>query len=268
MKLIWLTDIHLNFLEKETRLNFYQDIIKTNSDAVLITGDIAEAPSVGAILREMGNSVKKPIYFVLGNHDYYRSEVDVVKKEMEQLTRDEALLNWLPHTGHQVLDKDIILVGQDGWADGRLGDYHNSCAVLNDSRMITDLFQAKLLGKNKLLEKMQQLADGDALQLKDQLEQAIESQPKKIIILTHVPPFKETCLYEGKISNDDYLPYFTSKVVGDILMQFAGENPGILFLTFCGHTHCEAIYNPLDNLIVKTGRAEYCQPEIHELITL
>ena len=235
---------------------------------MLITGDIAEAPSVSAILREMCNSVKKPIYFVLGNHDYYRSEVDVVKKAMEQLTQDEILLYWLPYSGHQILDKDIILVGQDGWADGRLGDYHNSRAALNDSRMIVDLFQAKILGKNKLLEKMQQLADSDALQLKSQLEQAIENQPKKIIILTHVPPFKESALFEGKISNDDCLPYFTSKIIGDVLAQVASENPGILFLVFCGHTHYKALYKPLDNLMVKTGKAEYYRPEIQEVITL
>jgi len=41
----------------------------------------------------------------------------------------------------QKLDNNIFLIGQDGWADGRLGDYQSSRVVLNDSRMIADLFQ-------------------------------------------------------------------------------------------------------------------------------
>ncbi|PCH54758.1 MAG: serine/threonine protein phosphatase, partial [Legionellales bacterium] len=53
MKLAWLTDIHLNFLEQDVRQEFYLEIIKTNCDAILITGDIAEAPSLCEILKEM-----------------------------------------------------------------------------------------------------------------------------------------------------------------------------------------------------------------------
>lgn len=266
MRLTWLTDIHLNFVKKEERIIFYQTIIKTNGDAVLITGDIAEAPSVAILLQEMCNQIQKPIYFVLGNHDFYRGEINAVKKEMEQLTQNEPLLNWLPASGQKALDSDTILVGQDGWADGRLGDFQNSRASLNDSRLIADLFQQKILGKNQLLAKMQQLADEDATELDNQLKQAIDKHPKKIIVLIHVPPFKETSLYEGKISDDSYLPYFTSKAIGDVLMQAAKENPQIKFLVLCGHTHSECVYTPLDNLTVKAGKAEYYQPAIQEII--
>ncbi|CZH31084.1 phosphoesterase [Legionella pneumophila] len=57
------------------------------------------------------------------------------------------------------LNNNTILVGQDGWADGQLGNYDDSQVVLNDSRMIADLFQEKLLGRSQLLAKMQQLTD-------------------------------------------------------------------------------------------------------------
>ena len=46
MKLSWFTDIHLNFLEPATRKIFYQDIVNTDANAVLISGDIADAPTV------------------------------------------------------------------------------------------------------------------------------------------------------------------------------------------------------------------------------
>lgn len=116
---------------------------------------------------------------------------------------------------------------------------------------------------------MQQLADADAHQLSKNLDQAIKKHhPKKIIVLTHVPPFKEACLHEGEISNDDWLPYFSSQATGDILKQIAEDNKEIEFLVLCGHTHSEATYEPLENLKVKVGKAEYFQPEIEEIISI
>ena len=81
MKLIWLTDIHINFLDKDERLQFYQKIIRKKCDAILISGDIAEGNSVVDLLTEMADTIQKPIYFVLGNHDYYFSSVAAVIKD-------------------------------------------------------------------------------------------------------------------------------------------------------------------------------------------
>ena len=46
MKLAWLTDVHLNFLDADERKKFYQEIINIECEGVLISGDIAEAPSI------------------------------------------------------------------------------------------------------------------------------------------------------------------------------------------------------------------------------
>lgn len=266
MKLGWLTDIHLNFIDEDARRTFFQEIINTQCDGILISGDIAEAPCLVDILNEMEEHVKKPIYFILGNHDYYRGQINEVREAMKALTQTHDKLFWLPASGRQQLNKDTILIGQDGWADGRLGEYENSRVALNDSRMINDLFQEKILGKYQLLEKMQQLADADATKLKDELEQAVSQNPKKIIILTHVPPFKEACFHKGEMSNDDWLPYFSSKVTGDVLTDIAQQNPNIEFLVLCGHTHSEANFRPLNNLIVEAGKAEYYRPVVQKII--
>ncbi len=268
MKLAWLTDVHLNFLDANERKNFYQEIINTRCNGVLASGDIAEAPSIKDILQELAEFIEQPIYFVLGNHDYYRGQIDAVRREMGALTKSNEYLFWLPASNPLQLDTDTLLVGQDGWADGRLGDYHNSRVALNDSRMITDLFQEKMLGRSKLLAKMQQLADYDANQLQEHLMQAAILHPRRIIVLTHIPPFAEACLYEGKISNDDWLPYFSSKASGDVLMNICTKHPNINFLVLCGHTHGKAKYCPLPNLIVEAGHAEYNRPEIQKIISI
>ena len=195
MKLAWLTDIHLNFLDFDGRDEFYTTVVETRCDAVLITGDISDGRSISSQLKEMSDKINLPIYFVLGNHDYYHAEVSEIKSQITALTASENLLGWLPAVGPTVLKEGIVLLGQDGWADGRYGDYANSRVVLNDSRFIADLFQKRIIGKHHLLEKMQSLADQDALQLKSVLTQAIKKHsPRQVIVLTHVPPFKEACI--------------------------------------------------------------------------
>jgi len=246
--------------------NKTEEIIDSECEGVLISGDIAEATCLEAILKEMLDYIQKPIYFVLGNHDYYRGKINEVRSAMVALTKAHKNLFWLPASGIQKLTHDTFLVGQDGWADGRFGDYENSRVALNDSRMIADLFQAKILGRPELLRKMQALADEDAMSLQRDLDQAISESPKKIVVLTHVPPFKEACLYQGKISGDDWLPYFSSKIIGDVLTKATQENPKIEFLVLCGHTHGKANYHWSDNLMVEVGSAEYYQPEIQKVI--
>lgn len=269
IKLIWLTDIHLNFLAREEREDFYQILMDTSGDHIIISGDIAEATVVANILKEMAKTTQKPIYFVLGNHDYYRGSVAVLRQEMIDLSQNETLLHWLPASGVQNLGNQTILLGIDGWADGRYGNYTNSPVVLNDSHMIRELKQSRILGKHPLLEKMQALADHDAQQLNLHLRDALKTHhPKKVVIVMHVPPFKEACMYEGKRTDDDFLPFFSSKSTGDVLMTIAQKNKEIEFLVLCGHTHNKGYCQPCHNLTIKVGEAEYMHPKIQEIITV
>lgn len=166
-----------------------------------------------------------------------------MRSKMTSIIKDEPFLFWLPASGAQKLNNDVVLLGYDCFADGRYGDYTNSRVVLNDSRMIIDLFQCSALGKYPLLEKMQQLAGQDAKELENSIEQAVRSyNPQKIVILIHVPPFREVCMHEGKISSDDYLPFFSTKITGEILMHAAENYPEIEFLALCGHTHSKGFF--------------------------
>ncbi|MBS0290738.1 MAG: hypothetical protein JSS07_11975 [Proteobacteria bacterium] len=92
------------------------------------------------------------------------------------------------------------------------------------------------------------------------MKKAAQEGPHKIIIVTHVPLFRETAMHQGKISSDDFLPFFSSKATGDILLQFANEYSSIEILVLCGHTHDECIYHPLINLTILVGKSEYTRP--------
>jgi predicted phosphohydrolase len=268
MKIAWLSDIHLNFLDKDSRCQFHKSIVKENVDLIIISGDIAEAPSVSDMLIEMYDVINKPIYFVLGNHDYYGGQIHEVQSEMIRLTHTEPFLYWLPVLKPTLLKKGTYLLGQDGWADGRLGDFDQSPVIMNDSRLIADLFAQNCLGKKQLLEKMQQLADADASQLKEKLRAAIALDAEQVLIVTHIPPFKENCFYRGEATNPDFLPYYASQATGNILLEIASEYSHVNFLALCGHTHAASLYQPLPNLLIKSGQAEYYRPDIQEIINL
>lgn len=268
MRYIWLTDIHLNFLEKDARHDFYNKVKESYADGIFITGDIAEAPTVIGVISELIDATKKNVYFVLGNHDYYLGDVETVRSAVKETTINIEKFNWLPATGPISLSKDVILIGQDGWADGRFGNYTESRVVLNDSRLIDDLFNQRMLSRFKLLDKMQELADHDANMLEQNLTDVVRGNTRKVIILTHVPPFKEACLYEGQISNDDWLPFFSSKATGEVITKYANAFEKIDFLVLCGHTHSTSFYQPFVNLVVRSGRSEYYLPQISDVINI
>ena len=54
----------------------------------------------------------------------------------------------------------------------------------------------------------------------------------------------------------------------DVVLKIAQDNPGVDFIVLCGHTHSPGIHQPLPNLLVKTGIAEYYYPEIQEVIAV
>lgn len=255
-KIIWLTDLHLNFVKDESVEYFLKSVEDEHADAVLIGGDTAEAKSITVYLRMIEEAVKAPVYFVLGNHDYYGSTIEEVREKVR--ARTSEMLVFLHDVPYVQLDKETALIGHGGWADSRLGDYSNSPIVLNDYVLIRDF-----LGRNKreVQAKLKELGDEAAQKLKDSIEQALERYDH-IICLTHVPPYKESCWHEGRISGDHYLPHFASKATGDVLKNAMKEHPEKHLTVLCGHTHGKGEAKILPNLEVITGGAEYGSPKI------
>jgi predicted phosphohydrolase len=263
-RLAWATDVHLNFLDARGRAAFASEVEQTGADALLLTGDIAEAPSLVATLQELERKLRRPIYFVLGNHDYYRGDLAGVRAQVRALSEASAYLRWLPAVGAVELAAGVALVGHDGWADGRLGDYESSNVLLNDSVLIQDFAG---LPKPARLAVMQQLADDGARYLSEVVPPAL-AQVERLIVATHVPPFRESCWHEGKISGPDWLPHFACKAVGDVLLQAAEARPDRQIEVLCGHTHGGGTAQVRPNLVVRTGGAEYGEPRVQAVLAL
>jgi hypothetical protein len=87
MKLAWLTDIHLNFLDHNEVEGFIRTVAEMPCDGILLSGDIGEAPNLVSLLNKLSIAFAGPIYFVLGNHDFYRGSIAGVRESIKEPAR-------------------------------------------------------------------------------------------------------------------------------------------------------------------------------------
>lgn len=257
-RLAWLTDIHLNFVQPRERFHFGQRLRDARADALVISGDIAEAQDAKQYLLELASALACPIYFVLGNHDYYFGSIQRVRRQMAQLCAQQPRLRYLTHEDHISLTPDVALIGHDGWADARVGDYEHSTVMLNDYRLIEELAP---LDKQARLELLRQLGDEAGRHVRRVLPQALQ-QHATVLLATHVPPLREACWHDGQISDDQWAPHFTCLAVGEALCEVMRQHPHRRLIVLCGHTHGIGETRPLDNVEIYTGGAEYGFPAI------
>jgi len=260
-RLAWATDIHLNFVQGDVR-GLCEQIRSVSPDGLVITGDISEAETLERELATLDRVLWLPTWIVLGNHDFYGSSVRAVRTAVGQLCRRSKWLRYLPNEGVVALGGDTALVGHDGWADGRLGDFLGSQVVLTDYLVIEDL--AGLVPERRL-ERLHKLGDEAAAHFRRLLPRALD-QYRNVVVAIHPPPFREACWYEGKISDDDYLPHFGCAAAGEALVQVMRSRSEQRMLVLCGHTHGRGTARILPNLLVKTGGAVYGHPGLAEVI--
>jgi 3',5'-cyclic AMP phosphodiesterase CpdA len=253
-RLAWLTDLHLDFVDSDSDVAaLCRRIADTRADGVLISGDISTAGLLEHHLRLLEERLQRPIYFVLGNHDFYGGRISDVRRRVADLCARSQWLRWLPRAGLVALGDQTWLLGHDAWADGRLGRGSASPFVLNDYFCIRD-FQG--LSHEAYFEKIAALGDEAAAFFRDILPRALEER-RRVVVVTHVPPFPDAAWHLGGHSDDNALPHFTCKAVGDALVDAMTERPDCYMTVLCGHTHSPGVARIRPNLEVRTGGAEY-----------
>ena len=254
-RVAWITDPHLNFCENTDA--FWSSVSEKQPDAVLLGGDLTEASDLERTFSEVEAKVALPIFFVLGNHDFYHGSIEAVEELAARFHAATGRLTWLPEVDYVPLSEKTALVGHGGWADGRYGDYQGSGVRLNDHRLIAE-FKGRDAAER--LELMQELAARSANHFRRALPQALD-RFKRVIVLTHVPPFQEAAWHEGRAADRFYLPHFACKAVGDVIRSQAEERTDREILVLCGHTHGQGAVQVLPNLKVVTGGAIYGRPK-------
>jgi len=262
-RLAWLTDIHVDHVD-DGGAALWRGVAGAQPSGVVVTGDIATARTVRQALELAADAVAVPIYFVLGNHDFYGGSIARVRAEMRELTRTHARLRWLPEAGVVSLGAGVAIVGHDGWADARLGDVDGSPIALTDWIQIEELTG---ISHEERIARLRSLGDEAAAHLARVLAEAAATHAH-VIVLVHPPPFAEACRYYGLRSPAKWLPHLACAAAGEALVAAATRFADRRFTVLCGHTHSPGEAQVLPNLRVLTGGAEYVRPEVQRVLTV
>jgi predicted phosphohydrolase len=243
----WLTDIHLNFLRPLALQQFYDRVKAEQPEALLVTGDIGESDSVIRFVEGLGEQTGAPVYFVLGNHDYYRSSIRIIRDQAQRAPKRGTYLSAVAPIR---ITPRTVLLGVDGWGDARCGDV-TSTVQLSDWNLIED-FRKVRADRAGRVELLQRLGTNEGRALRERFEQ-VPPDAKEILVLTHVPPFPGACVYDGEQSEPAWLPWFTCIATGEALADYADAHPDTQITVLCGHSHGIGSYRPWPNLEIRTG---------------
>lgn len=260
-RLAWITDTHLDHCQEWQRLELAEKCA-AESDCLLITGDITSGKEM-QLLTELSIDYAKPIYFVLGNHDYWGGSFASVKAHVRDLCARRPSLTWLDDSPPVTLAPGVQLCGIGGWYDAQLGEPEGADFVMNDWVRITDLRPHYFQGT--LVDKCRELGLDAAMMATAKLAATAASQ---VIFATHVPPFAESAWHEGRPSGPTYLPWYTCHALGFALNRFADSRPDVKLTTLCGHVHSESIFGARLNHFVHTGASKYGAPAIARVFKL
>ena len=254
---LWATDLHLDHAGTPARDALLEALHRSRAQAVIVTGDISLAGRFAADLIDIADAAGCPVWYVLGNHDHYGGSVGTVRDRATVLAEGRPDIRWLPPAGVVTLGDGTLLVGVDGWADGRVGDALTTPLVLNDDRRIAELAeQGSRLTK---LAVKRALADADAGRLAALLERAA-SAGRRVLVATHVPPFREALPTRGRLANPAWQPLLICGATGEVLRRFAAAHADHDVTVLAGHTHVEWRADIRPNLRVHVGGARYGTP--------
>ncbi len=263
-RLAWLTDPHLNHVPLHAWERWIDAVSAVDPDGIVLTGDVSEGDDVVFQLERLAGEFAVPIHFVLGNHDFYQSSIAKTRQRVIEVSRDDPRLNYLTDCGSVKLDDGVYLIGDDGCGDATVGDYENSLVRLNDFVLIEDFARSDpSQWKRMLVEE----GRASAARLAARIDQ-LPDDTKQVLVATHVPPFRESCWYEGKTTDDHWAPFFVCGSIGCVLDQASQDRPRCIFTVLCGHTHNEGVALMRDNLIVYTGAAQYGLPKLTGMIEI
>ena len=250
MKMLWLTDLHLDKATLTQRKRLFRQLQDEKAGAVVITGDISDGRNLAKDLRELGRVLApRPVYFVLGNHDFYCASFSEIDRAVASVTADQVNLRHLGRGEIIALGAGKGLIGHRGWSDARAGALHRSGVINQDRRMIDEL---RGLSDRAAFARMRDLGRVSARYLRHLLPYALQCY-EHVLVATHVPVLEQAAIFNGRRCGGRFLPHFVNVSAGGVLVGIARNYPRSRLTVLCGHTHSAAQVKGGANLEVLVG---------------
>jgi Icc protein len=258
-KYLWITDPHIKPWGRRKIINLIHD---DKPKGIFLTGDISYGPTLVGDLDHLGRKAGRPIYFVLGNHDYHGSTIATTHNKVRLLCKKHKNLIWMTDAGIEPLNEEVALIGTEGWYDARVG-FEPFLTFTFDWWMTKDFRQ--LPSMKDRIEAFRVLAQESADKIVPILEKALESY-KTIYLLTHYPPWKEANRAEGTMMEQFWLPYNVNYALGVALEKVMQNYKKRNLIVLCGHTHTSTQIHAARNIECRVGKAGYFRSTVDETI--
>lgn len=213
MKIKLLSDLHLEFSDFT--------ISYDGEDILILAGDIS--PSFESGLRLVQEYLKaaknSEVILVLGNHDYYHSDLNTVEQKWRNVRLDH--FHYLQNDS--VVIKGTRFYGTTLWTDMNNAD-ERSMAICK--RCINDFYKIKDFTPPRFV--------ATHLVARQNLKQALENSPEPVIVVTHhLPSYKSIA---PKYAGCAFNPGFACTDMDDLV-----QHPKVKL--WChGHTHQNVDY--------------------------
>jgi predicted phosphohydrolase len=132
MKIQYLSDLHLEFISDDLKINFINLINNCCSDVLVIAGDLDISINIIKTLELLDFLVKKDVIFVPGNHDYWGNQKLLIDEKFKEFNNSSTYVHIL---NNEFINIDnILFLGSTGWIS-----HPNSVKEVNDYGKIFDI---------------------------------------------------------------------------------------------------------------------------------
>lgn len=265
LRYLWLTDTHFNFVSQPKLVEFFLYLQQISPDGIFITGDISTGPHVVQHLQWMAKITSVPIYFVLGNHDYYQSSFQDTEQAIKLLCQRNRTLHYLSSSEPITIADNVALVGDDGWYDAGWRDPLTPLVFIWDFFFIKD-FRA-LFHNYERMELVRNRARKAANRIAYTLRRAFKSHAT-VYLLTHFPPWPETIDKWAGLVEKFWMPYNSCKLMSDAISSTMESLPDKKLVVLAGHTHRARTEQVAHNIELRVGMAHHGLCKIEDTIFL
>lgn len=263
--LLWMSDLHFDQAPARDCRKLLSDLKNAEYDAAVITGDTAASATLVQHLKALAHAcAPRPLFVVLGNHDFYGSSLYTTRAEVRVLCQKVTNLHHLQDHGAVWLNRHAVLLGHHGWADARCGWGSKTCIRNPDHWCIDDFRKLDQAGRFDL---MAELGNASTSRIRQNLNTVLR-QADTLIVATHVPAFQTSAHYNGTPCGPCHSPHYVHASLGGLLIGAARHNHEKQFTALSGHTHSEVQEQILANLKSRVAGAKRGNPRIQGILTV